>query len=187
MDRYWREGLFVNKIRVAALAGVGMLGASVFAGAGTAGPEFKNKYESISATQFCGAEADADTITYNGPLKMWPPNHKMQDVSATITDGDGTGTVTLTITPAVDDTAGGDGGPNHDPDYTPEEIAATGNGTATVDFQLRSERSGKGEGRTYTLNWVAKFDDKECSSGTGGNTPFVVFVPHDMRGGADWK
>jgi hypothetical protein len=57
---------------------------------------------------------------------------------------------------------------------------------------LRAERSGKGEGRTYVLNWVAQFGDKSCSSSTAddsdtNNDPFVITVPHDMRGGADWK
>lgn len=175
----------MKKIQLVALAGAGLLGAATFAGAGTAGPEFKNKYPTTQATRDCG---DGDTVVYNGPLKMWPPNHKMQNVSATATDADGDN-VTLSISPTVTDAAGGDGGPNHDPDYTPSEIAAAGAGSATVDFQLRSERSGRGDGRTYTLNWTATFDDgsKTCTSADAGQSPFVVTVPHDMRGGADWK
>ena len=184
------------KLRIAALAAAGVLGASAFAAGGIAGPDFKNKYESTTAERDCG---DGDTVVYNGPLKMWPPNHKMQEVSATATDGDdGEGTpenpnndVTLSITPVVTDAVGGDGGANHDPDYTPSEIAAMGSdGVAEVEFALRSERSGRGEGRTYTLNWVATFDgptSKTCTSEDDGQSPFVVSVPHDMRGGADWK
>lgn len=150
---------------------------------GLAGPEFKNKYESTTLSRDCG---DGDTVTYGGPEKMWPPNHKMQDVSVTATDSDGAGETTITATPAVTDTAGGDGGPNHDPDWTPGDLVATDDGSATVDFQLRSERSGKGEGRTYTINWEAVFDDKTCTSSDADQTPFTVFVPHDMRGGRDW-
>lgn len=169
--------------RMVTLLAIGGAGAMAFAVPGLAGPEFKNKYQDTSASQDC----DGDTVTYDGPLKMWPPNHKMQDVSVTATDSDGNGTVTITVTPSVTDVAGGDGGPNHDPDYTPEEPAATENdGSATADFQLRSERSGKGDGRTYTIDWVANIDGNECSSADGEHEPFVVTVPHDMRGGRDW-
>jgi hypothetical protein len=46
---------------------------------------------------------------------------------------------------------------------------------------LRSERSGKGEGRTYTLDAVATYDVvRTCEM------QVVVAVPHDMRGGANW-
>ncbi|HVF74428.1 MAG TPA: hypothetical protein VM938_05220 [Acidimicrobiales bacterium] len=163
--------------RIVTLLAIGGAGAMAFAVPGIAGNEFKNKYDNTSASQDC----DGDTVTYNGPLKMWPPNHKMQDVSVTAADSDGRGPVTITITPSVTDVAGGDGGPNHDPDYTPEEPTGSGDGSATADFQLRSERSGKGDGRTYTIDWVATFDDKECSSVDEGNSPFTVTVPHDMR------
>ncbi|HSE54908.1 MAG TPA: hypothetical protein VLB03_04205 [Nocardioidaceae bacterium] len=59
---------------------------------------------------------------------------------------------------------------------------AAGDPTAVVPFQLRSERSGKGEGRTYDITADATFDNglKECS------WTIQVVVPHDMRGGADW-
>ncbi|MPY85111.1 MAG: hypothetical protein GEV00_17720 [Actinophytocola sp.] len=58
----------------------------------------------------------------------------------------------------------------------------------TVPVQLRSERSGKGEGRTYTINWAAEFDNgsKSCTSMEAGQAPFTIVVPHDMRGGRDW-
>ena len=152
---------------------------------GLAGPEFKNKYESTTLSRDCG---EGDVVTYDGPEKMWPPNHKMQDVSVTATDGTSTNTVEVGAFPDMTDTAGGDGGPNHDPDWTPGDLAGTGTGSASVDFQLRSERSGKGDGRTYTIDWEAVFDngDKTCTSMDAGQTPFTVVVPHDMRGGRDW-
>lgn len=176
------------KLRLAALAGAGLLGAAALAGPGLAGPEFRNKYDSTTATRDCG---DGDTVTYTGPLKMWPPNHKLQNVSVLATAGDDTDEVTLTISPAVTDVAGGDGGPNHDPDYQPDGLADSGTGSAEVPFWLRAERSGKGDGRTYTISWVAEFGEKTCASGNDASTteddPFVVTVPHDMAGGADWK
>lgn len=62
----------------------------------------------------------------------------------------------------------------------------------TAGLQLRAERSGEGDGRTYTVAWKAVFDDKTCESSAAAdsdpeNDPFVITVPHDMRGGADWK
>lgn len=149
---------------------------------------FNNKYSDTMVTRDCG---DSDTVVYDGPLKMWPPNHKLQSTSVTATDGgddNGDGT-TLSLTDAITDFAGGDGGATHDPDVMyPNGPSASGNGSATVDVQLRSERSGRGEGRTYTINWVATFDDgeKTCTSADEGQSPFTVTVPHDMRGGRDW-
>jgi hypothetical protein len=165
---------------------VGLVGAFAFVGPGQAGSEFDNKYESGETVHDCG---DDSTITYNGPLKMWPPNHKLQDVSITALDGDAepaTDDTTLTVTFEVLDAVGGDGGPQHDPDVLfPEGPVAMGNPEATVPFQLRSERSGKGEGRTYEITATAAFDN---GLPTGScSTTFEITVPHDMRGGADWK
>ena len=144
-----------------------------------------NKYASVTDTRDCG---DGDTVALNGPLKLWPPNHKMVDEPVTATDADGSGPVTITVTPVVTEAAGGDGGPTHDPDFNPStEGGDSGDGSATAGLQLRAERSGKGDGRTYTVGWTAQFDDKSCSSSDSGQSPFVITVPHDMRGGADWK
>jgi hypothetical protein len=157
-------------------------------GPGVAGSDFKNKYGDTTASHDCG---DGDTIDYAGPLKMWPPNHKLQDVLMSATDGESNpvegqaNETTLAVTVDVLDAVGGDGGPQHDPDvfFPAGSPAATGNPTAEVPFQLRSERSGKGEGRAYDVRADATFDNgtKSCS------WTMQVVVPHDMRGGADWK
>ena len=167
-------------LAAAALAGFAFVGPSEAGG---------NKYPDAADSRNCG---DDHTVAYAGPLKLWPPNHKLVDASITATDADGDpmNGVTLEITPAVTDEVGGDGGPNHDPDVVfPSTNAAMGEDSATVPVQLRAERSGKGEGRTYTLDWVATFDDgtDPCSSMDDGQSPFTVYVPHDMSGGADWK
>lgn len=149
------------------------------------GPGFDNKYGDTTVVRDCG---DGDSVTYVGPEKMWPPNHKLQDVAVTARDSDGDD-VALEIAGNVTDVAGGDGGSNHDPDvFYPKGPTAMGSGTATVDVQLRSERSGRGDGRTYIINWVAEFDggSKLCSSEDAGQSPFTIVVPHDMRGGKDW-
>ncbi len=142
-----------------------------------------NKYASVTDSRDCG---DGDVVNWVGPIKLWPPNHKFVLETVTAVAGNSGDQVTLTLQPTVTDVAGGDGGPNHDPDYTPEDPAATGTGSASVALNLRAERSGKGDGRTYTIDWEAQFGDKTCTSKDSGQSPFVVTVPHDMRGGRDW-
>ena len=168
-----------------AAAVVGLVGAFAFVGPGQADNSFKNKYDDTQSVHDCGDDSD---ITYNGPLKMWPPNHKLQDVSITAHDRDAepvTDDTSLTVTFEVLDAVGGDGGPQHDPDVVMLNPTATGNPDATVPLQLRSERSGKGEGRTYHLTATAVFDDGTPTSSC--TAEFEVVVPHDMSGGADWK
>ncbi|MDQ1694779.1 MAG: hypothetical protein QOJ03_132 [Frankiaceae bacterium] len=169
-------------VGVAALALATGIALPTMAGSG-------NKYASTESVRDCGS---GDTVTLVGPLKLWPPNHKFVDEPVTARDGDGTSNVTISVYPTITDAEGGDGGPQHDPDANASQSAPltdSGAGSATAALQLRAERSGKGEGRTYDINWTATFDNgsKTCASGTGGQTPFTVTVPHDMRGGADWK
>lgn len=174
---------------------VGLVGLAALVGALAAavpGSAAGNKFADSTVTRDCG---DGDTVTLVGPLKLWPPNHKFVDEPVTATSGDPADSVTITITPTVTDATGGDGGPQHDPDTNASDegtIVGTGTGAATAAVALRAERSGKGEGRTYVLNWVAQFAEKSCSSSSAqdsdpNNDPFVITVPHDMRGGAGWK
>jgi hypothetical protein len=179
------------------------IGIGVIAALGVAMPGFGasgNKY-AASETQFtCSDDLGNEdgTVTLVGPLKLWPPNHKMIDepITAQRTDKPGT-SVTLTLTPVVTDAAGGDGGAQHDPDFS----ATSSDGktfvansstedpdSATAAFAVRAERSGKGLGRTYTINWTADWGNGDsCSSSDSDQKPFVITVPHDMSGGAGWK
>jgi hypothetical protein len=156
---------------------------------GVAAPGFAggNKYASVSDSQVCtGMDGKADHVNFVGPDTLWPPNHKFVDESVTALADTASENVSITVTPVVTDAVGGDGGAQHDPDYTPGgSPSAMGAGSATVDYALRSERSGRGDGRTYTITWKASFDNgaNTCSSDDGkeGHHPFVVTVPHDMR------
>ena len=167
-----------------ALMGLAALGASAFAAPTIAANDtLKNKFQSGTQQIACGE--DGDLITYNGPTSLWPPNHKMQPVSITATEGDDLDNldeVSVTVLPDFADATGGDGGAQHDPDHD-GELSDSGTGSATADFRIRSERSGQGDGRTYTLTVAATFDNntEECDGS------FEVTVPHDMRGGAAWK
>jgi hypothetical protein len=171
-----------------------LVGAGAFAGPSLAGPEYKNQYPDGEQKKECPdspPDTTPDTVIYAGPAKLWPPNHKIQETTVTAT-GDSDDEVTLEVKVTPTDEVGGDGGPNHDPDatYSPELLDDNdnviggfdeGTGSAVVDLGLRAERSGRGDGRTYTINFTATFSDQTqpCVG------QFTVFVPHDMGTEAD--
>jgi hypothetical protein len=176
------------------------VGAVIAAATGIAMPTLGasgNKY-AASTTQFVCKNsttgATDGTVTLVGPLKLWPPNHKMIDEPVTAQATDPSNNVSLTLTPTITDAAGGDGGPQHDPDFNANSsdgktLTAMGTGSATAALQLRAERSGKGDGRTYQIDWNVDWGNTDsCSStdGQGDHAPFIIVVPHDMRGGADF-
>ena len=113
------------------------------------------------------------TVTVS-PGTLWPPNHKMVDIVATVTVSDtcdAAPTVVLTsITSNEPDDAKGNGDGNTVNDIQGAEI-----GTEDYNFQLRAERAGKGDGRVYTITYM--ITDASVNSATASAT---VVVPHDM-------
>jgi hypothetical protein len=110
------------------------------------------------------------------PVVLWPPNHRMVPVSILgVIDPDGD-PVTVTITGVTSDepTASdkGSGGAKHAPD-------ADGVGTDTAS--VRAECSGTGNGRVYTISFLA-------SDGRGGECEgsVIVCVPHDLGEGNEY-
>lgn len=134
-------------------------------------------------------EGDPDLIVFHGDLTMWPPNHKYQDTLIEAVGDDGDESVTLTtrathdeyveaFTPGDEEDRPGEeevGAGNTTDDARPFFATDSGTGTASTTHDLRSERSGRGDGRTYTIDVTATFDGEECT------TSFAVEVPHDMR------
>jgi hypothetical protein len=113
------------------------------------------------------------TVEVNREL-LWPPNHKMSDVIAAITamgfcNPDPT-IVLTSITSDEPDNGKGDGN-------TINDIQSADAGTADFEFQLRSERSGQGDGREYTITYTATDD---CGNSAVGVV--CVTVPHDQDG-----
>jgi hypothetical protein len=95
--------------------------------------------------------------------ELWPPNHKMVEISIVgVTDPDGDD-VTITITGISSSEAS-----------PPNDMEGIGTSTAL----LRAERDGRGTGRIYTISFTA-------SDGNGGETPGTVdvVVPHDQGRG----
>jgi hypothetical protein len=104
------------------------------------------------------------------PARLSPPNHKLVPITATVvaTDTcDGSPVVWLvSITSNEADNGGGDGD-------TTDDIQGESFGTDDRQFLLRSERSGKGSGRVYTITYSA--------TDASGNTTVrqaIVTVPH---------
>ena len=107
---------------------------------------------------------------------LWPPNHKMITIHATVTVTDVCDPnpyfELISIVSNEPDNGLGDGD-------TPNDIQGADYGTADTQFQLRSERSGLGSGRKYTITYRA-FDH----SGNTSDQVVVVKVPHDQSAAA---
>ena len=101
---------------------------------------------------------------------LWPPNHKMvkvAEISATdICDEAPLFTVDITSNESINGPSDG----NTNPDW--EWDAETG------ELYLRAERSGKGDGRVYTITVTAT----DASENSAAETAQVT-VPHDKRKG----
>ena len=105
------------------------------------------------------------------PDTLWPPNHKMRDITVAVEAQDiadpapTSRIVSVTSNEPID----GSGDGTTDPDW---EI------TGDLALKLRAERSGGGSGRIYTLHI-------ECTraSGNVSTTEVTVTVPHDQGKG----
>ncbi len=107
---------------------------------------------------------------------LWPPNHKMVDIYATVTVEDNCDPAPTFVLTSVSsnepDNGHGDG--NTEGDIQGAEI-----GMPDVAFQLRSERAGGGDGRIYTIVYTAMDE-----SGNTADFTAEVRVPHDHSGWA---
>ena len=100
------------------------------------------------------------------PALLWPPNHKMVDVTIayTTTDNCGIPVCSLSATSSEPDDGGGDGSTTGDIEIVDAH-----------HLRLRAERSGVAPGRRYTVT-VACTD----SGGGGTSAQTVVVVPHNQ-------
>jgi hypothetical protein len=103
---------------------------------------------------------------------LWPPNHKMVDImiEANASDNSG-GPVTLSATVSSNESQDGLGDGDTSPDWT-EPVIDQENGI--IDLQLRSERSGSGDGRVYTIRITATDESNNSSQAL-----VEIIVPHD--------
>ena len=85
------------------------------------------------------------------PDSLWPPNHKMRPIEASVTVTDNcpiTSFVLTEITSNEDDNGKGIGDGN-----TEEDIQNADFGTEDIEFDLRAERAGGKDGRVYTITY----------------------------------
>ncbi len=110
------------------------------------------------------------------PVMLWPPNHKLASIHATVTatddSGDDPALTLVSVTSNEPDNESGDGN-------VPDDIQDAAVGTADFEFLLRSERAGPGTGRTYSVCYSATDASGNTASACG-----AVFVSHDQSGQA---
>ena len=108
------------------------------------------------------------------PNALWPPNHKLMKVTASIEIDDScddSPTVKLvSITSNEADDGIGDG-------HTSDDIQEASFGTDDREFLLRAERTGRGIGRIYTVTYEAT-----DASGNVTDATAEVTVSHDQGG-----
>ena len=99
---------------------------------------------------------------------LWPPNHKMKDITILgVTDADDD-SITITIDGITQDEPVNDTG---DGDTSPDGL-----GVGTDTAQIRAERSGTGDGRVYEISFTADDGNEGTCSGS-----VQVGVPHDKN------
>lgn len=105
------------------------------------------------------------------PTSLWPPNHKMVEINATVTVSDSCDTdpsfVLTSIISNEPDNGVGDGN-------TINDIQNADFGTPDTTFSLRAERQGGGSGRIYTITYTAN-----DHSGNSSQVSVDVVVAHN--------
>ena len=140
---------------------------------------FQIVYDSFDI-EIIAEDKNPPEIEFNlSPNVLWPPNHRMVSVTPTVNATDNCdpspsyslvsivmneGDETDTFDPEYDYTQG-DGN-------TDDDIQVDENG----NIFLRAERSGKSDGRVYTLTYKAM-----DSSGNSSTATATVTVPHDIK------
>lgn len=111
------------------------------------------------------------------PAVLWPPNHRMIDISSSVSVSDACTTaptwVLTSVTSNEPDNAIGVGDGN-----TVNDIQGADLGTPDAGLRLRAERQGTGNGRIYTVGYSVTDECGNSSDGSG-----IVLVPHDQGNG----
>lgn len=107
-------------------------------------------------------------------VTLWPPNHKLVDIKASVTSSDSTSDLQSIVLTSITSNE-----PDFDRTYVDEDVAGDIQGAEIgkfdTAFQLRAERSGKGQGRVYTITYTAT--DK---AGNQTTSIVLITVPHDQ-------
>ncbi|MDH3284810.1 MAG: penicillin acylase family protein [Acidobacteriota bacterium] len=112
------------------------------------------------------------------PDTLWPPNHQLVEITATVVSSDSCGATTVvldSVTSDEPDNAAGTGDGNTVGDIRKDMV-----GTEDYKFDVRAERDATGAGRTYTATYTATDGSGNQTSGAA-----TVFVLHDQGGKTD--
>ncbi|MCJ8014215.1 discoidin domain-containing protein [Paenibacillus sp. KQZ6P-2] len=101
------------------------------------------------------------------PVTLWPANHKMVKVNATLDVSDSLSGIASVVLTSIT---------SNEPESEEGDIQAR-IGSEDTSFSLRAERSGEGTGRIYTITYTAT--DK---AGNQTVATATVSVPHDQSG-----
>lgn len=103
------------------------------------------------------------------PKSLWPPNKRMRRVNVSVVAEDACGEVTCTIVSVETDEPDGRRKGSNDGMRDINILDA-------LVVELRADRAGSGDGRTYTIT-------VECADGSGNTSQaeVAVSVPHDQR------
>ena len=145
----------------------------------TSGSFFPVGTTTVTCTSSVGSSTCTFTVTVNdeegpvisgaaaSPSVLWPPNHKMVDVTVSYTSSDncpGATTCSLSVTSNEPVNGTGDG------DKAPDWVVVDSN-----HVQLRAERAGGGTGRIYTITITCT-----DAAGNSSSTTVTVTVPHSQ-------
>jgi hypothetical protein len=107
------------------------------------------------------------TAVTPSPHVLWPPNGRMISVVVSVAVTDVSGAAVCRISGvSSDEPARGRGHDQRAPDWLI---------TGDLTLELRAERDGRGDGRTYTIAVECRDASGNAASGTG-----TVIVPHDL-------
>lgn len=129
----------------------------------------------VSSCQFDVTVQDVEpptiAVTLN-PTSLWPPNHSLRTINATVTVTDNCPNPTYVLTSITSnepDNGLGDGD-------APNDIQSAVFGTPDLSYQMRAERSGSGSGRVYTAKYTVT-----DSSGNTAEDEATVTVPRSSK------
>jgi hypothetical protein len=106
------------------------------------------------------------------PDSLWPPDHKMQTITANVVATDNCSDVTVALDSVISDEP--DNGTGIGDGNTVDDIQNAAAGTEDLMFDLRRERDQMQDGRTYTVTYEAT-----DGSGNTATDTATVNVAHD--------
>jgi hypothetical protein len=129
----------------------------------------------------------SDGVISYSPSTLWPPNHKLQPIAISYTVGDSDGDISIHVDSITenDEPANNGCGPSNNPDWTGVGLGASGADNTSVPVtitgvQLRAERCGTGDGRTYTIHMSCCDDSFSYLCEEPGTADLTVTVPHNQ-------